>query len=151
MLPHKHLAISALIGAGGWLATGDARACAVALATGVLPDLDHALDYAYYHRTAEHRLILLLHGYEYALLGTVAAIMTASPPLWVATISYLVHLLADQAENKTLPLGYSLLFRAWHGFRVENLSTVPEAAKRGRDEDMRAIANLVARLRGASR
>jgi hypothetical protein len=151
MLPHKHLAISAVIGAGGWLVTGDVVAAIAALTAGVLPDLDHAVDYTYYHRTGEHRMILPLHGYEYVLVGAAAALMLASPVLWVAAFSYLVHLLADQAENKTQPLAYSLLYRAWHGFRLENLSTVPEAAKRGRDDDLRALANLVARLRGVCR
>lgn len=151
MLPHKHLVISTVIGAGGWLVTADPLAGLAALAAGVLPDLDHAVDYAYYHRRGEHRLILLLHAYEYAFLGAMAATLLASPVLWVATFSYLVHLLADQTENKTRPLGYSILYRAWHHFRIEDLSTVPEAAKRGRDDDMRAIASLVARLRGAGR
>jgi hypothetical protein len=147
MLPHKHLAVSAVIGAAGWLVTGEPLAGVAALATGVLPDLDHAVDYAYYRRTGEHRLVLLLHGYEYVVLGMIAAYTLASPVLWVATVAYLVHLLADQAENKTRPLTYSLLYRAGHRFRIEALSTVPEAAKRGRDDDMRAIAGLLGKLR----
>jgi hypothetical protein len=58
-----------------------------------------------------------------------------------------VHLLADQMENHTHRLGYSLLYRIRHRFRIEEISTVPEAAARGREEDMRSLRALLRRLR----
>ena len=44
MLPHKHLAVSALVGVAGWLSTRKPSAIFYALVPGVLPDLDHAVD-----------------------------------------------------------------------------------------------------------
>ncbi|HMR62869.1 MAG TPA: hypothetical protein PKE64_02560 [Anaerolineae bacterium] len=147
MLPPKHALISASIGTAGWWLTGQPKACLVALASGVLPDLDHLIDYAYYNRRGEHRLILPLHGYEFALLGTIIALRGGHKVLSVAVISYFVHLLADQAENRTRRWGYSLLFRVWHHFRLEAISTMPEAASRGRVEDMDLLKSLLFRRR----
>lgn len=139
MLPHKHAIISATIGATAWVVSGDSVVFATALAAGVLPDVDHVVDYAYLRRRGGHRLILLLHGYEYAILGAAIALMSGNPVAGVATLSYLVHLLADQLENRTRWPGYWLLFRARHRFRIEAISTAPEAAMRGRDDDVRRL------------
>jgi hypothetical protein len=147
MLPHKHAIISTAIGAIGWWKIGDIRACIAAVAAGVLPDLDHIADYSYYRWRGIHRLILPLHGYEYAVLGAIATLLAGNKILGVATVSYSVHLLADQMENYTHLLGYSLLFRARHKFRIEEISTVPEAAARGREDDIRALRALLRRLR----
>ncbi len=123
MLPHKHVAVSTAIGAIGWWSTGTPAASGAALLAGVLPDLDHAADYVYYYLRGTHRLILPLHGYEYGVIGAIAAVAYGSTAMWVAVLSYLVHLLADQAENKTRLAGYFLLFRLWHRFRIEEIST----------------------------
>ena len=143
MQPHKHLALSALIGAAGWWWTGEATTGALALATGVLPDVDHVIDYMAYRQSGEHKLVLLLHGYEIALLGGIVAFTSSNVTLAIATLSYLVHLLADQFENHTHWLGYSLLFRAIHRFRIEEISIAPEAAKRGRMQDMAMVRKLL--------
>jgi hypothetical protein len=145
MLPHKHALISATVGAIGWWITGKPAACGSALATGVLPDIDHIVDYAIYRWRGDHRLILPLHGYEFGLLGTAVALFTRDKILGIAVLSYFIHLLADQAENRTRKLGYSLLFRAWYRFRIEDISTVPEAAVRGRMEDMDLLKSLLGR------
>jgi hypothetical protein len=127
MLPHKHAIISAAVGTLGWWTTREPAACVAALITGVLPDIDHIIDYSYYRWRGVHRLILALHGYEFALLGTVIALRASDKILGIAALSYLIHLLADQLENRTHKLGYSLLFRAWYRFRIEDISTVPGA------------------------
>jgi hypothetical protein len=145
MLPHKHALISAAVGAIGWWATGKPAAGAAALTAGVLPDIDHIVDYSYYRWQGEHRLILPLHAYELALLGTAIALLKSNKILGIAVLSYFIHLLADQAENRTHQLGYALLFRAWHRFRIEEISTVPEAAMRGRMEDMDLLKRLLRR------
>jgi hypothetical protein len=145
MLPHKHAIISATIGAIGWWTTGEPAACGAALATGVLPDVDHIIDYSYYRWRGDHRLILPLHGYEFALLGTVIALLAGDKILGIAVLSYFIHLLADQSENRTRKLGYSLFIRAWYRFRVEEISTVPEAAIRGRMEDMDLVKSVLRR------
>jgi hypothetical protein len=145
MLPHKHAIISATVGAIGWWTTGEPAACVAALAAGVLPDIDHIVDYSIYRWRGVHRLILPLHGYEFALLGTVVALLAGDRILGIAVLAYFIHLLADQSENRTRKLGYSLLFRARYRFRVEDISTVPEAAVRGRLEDMDFLKNLLRR------
>jgi hypothetical protein len=145
MLPHKHAIISAMVGAVGWWSTGEPAAGVAALTTGVLPDVDHIIDYSYYRWRGDHRLILPLHGYEFALLGTVVALLAGDKILGIAVLAYFIHLLADQTENRTHILGYFLLFRAWHRFRVEDISTVPEAAIRGRMEDIDLLKSLLHR------
>ena len=147
MLPQKHALMSTAIGALGWLATGDSRAGIAALVAGVLPDVDHIVDYAYFRWSGIHRLILPLHGYEYAALSAAAALAARNQVLGIASLSYLVHLLADQMENHTRLFGYSLLFRARHKFHIEAISTVPEAAARGREDDMRLLQSLLRRSR----
>jgi hypothetical protein len=146
MLPHKHAIISATVGMIGWWATRNPAAGVAALATGVLPDIDHFIDYSYYRWRKEHRLILPLHGYEFAFFGTVMALVRGNKVLAIATLSYLIHLLADQAENRTRVLGYSLLFRAWHRFRIEDISTVPVDAIRGRMDDIKMLRQLLAKF-----
>ena len=145
MLPHKHAIMSTMVGAVGWWTTREPAACAAALTTGVLPDIDHIVDYSYYRWRGVHRLILPLHGYEFALLGTIIALLTGNKILGIAVLSYFIHLLADQSENRTHKLGYSLLFRARYRFRVEDISTVPEAAIRGRMEDIDLLKSLLRR------
>lgn len=142
MLPHKHVLISAAVGALGWWRSGQPAAFVAALAAGTLPDSDHAVDYLYLRYSGEHRLILPLHGYEYGLIGGALALATGSRIGQAAAASYLIHLLADQWENRTHRLGYSLLFRARHRFRIEEISSVPEAAIRGREDDLRLLSRL---------
>lgn len=147
MLTHKHAFISVAVGAVGWWASGSPLAdlpltAAAALVAGTLPDVDHVADYAFYHQTGEHRLILPLHGYEYAILGGSVALFSGNSVAIVAALSYLIHLLADQMENRTHKLGYSLLFRASHRFRIEAISTMPEAAIRGREADLDLLRNI---------
>ncbi len=143
MQPRRHLAISAGLGALAWWTTGRAAAGVVAMAVGTLPDLDHLVDYAYYHRHRRHRLILVLHGYEYVALGAALAAVTRSPLPLVAALSYLVHLLADLAENRMRIPAYSLWFRVWHRFRLDRLSRDPQAAARGRLADMQTLMCLL--------
>ncbi len=145
MLPHKHVLISLAAGAAGWRLTGERGAVIAAVVAGVLPDLDHIVDYAYYSLRGDHKLILLLHGYEYVLLGAAIALSTNNRSLGVALFSYLVHLAVDQMENRTYWWGYSLLLRAYHKFRIEDISTVPVAAMQGRIDDMQRLGGLFAR------
>lgn len=142
MLTHKHAIISAAIGGLAWWKTRDPRTCAAALIAGILPDADHVADYAYYRWRGKHRLILPLHGYEYALAGGGLALVHDNRMMRVAVLSYLTHLLADQSENHTHQFGYSLLFRAWHRFQIEEISSIPEAAIRGREADIRLLQKL---------
>lgn len=142
MLTHKHAIVSAALGGLAWWRTGDPATCVAALIGGIFPDADHIADYAYYHWSGEHKLILPLHGYEHALLAGAIALSRGSRLMRVAVLSYFIHLLADQLENRTRGPGYSFLFRAWHRFQIEKVSSIPEAAVRGREADIRQLRNL---------
>jgi hypothetical protein len=148
MQPQKHAVLAFAVGGIGWWRTGQPAALVAALAAGLLPDVDHIADYSYWHWRGEHRLILPLHGYELALIGAVAAWRKGDKILGVAALSYLLHLLADQLENHTHALGYSLLFRFWHRFRIEQISTMPESAIRGRMADIDSLKGLLQRYLG---
>jgi hypothetical protein len=145
MLPHKHVIISAAVGAAGWWFTGKPAACMAAMATGVLPDIDHIIDYGYCRWRGVHRLVLPLHGSELALVGAAVALHAGNAILGIALLSYLVHLLADQSGNRTHILGYSLLFRARPQFPIEDISTTPGAAAQGTMDDIRVLRNAFQR------
>ncbi|MEM7125152.1 MAG: hypothetical protein AAF702_02420 [Chloroflexota bacterium] len=147
MLPQRHLLLASVVGLGGWLATRDYRALPLSIAAGTLPDLDHGADYAWYAFFQEHRLLLPLHGYEWAI------------PLWffgrrrwgwrlatVITVSYLIHLLADQYENQTRPPGYFFFYRMSKRFLLSEISLNPVDGANGRLEDMEKLKSLVRRL-----
>lgn len=147
MLPHRHLILSSFVGLSGWITTRDRRALPLAIGSGTLPDLDHGADYLWFALRKEHRLILPLHGYEWLI------------PLWlwsrrrwgtrlaaVVTISYLVHLLADQYENQTRAPGYFFCFRFLHSFHLASISRNPIAGINGRVEDLEKIAKWIRKL-----
>ena len=148
MLPHRHLLISAAVGMAGWVATRDKKAIPLAIGSGVLPDLDHGADYAWYALTGTHRLLLPLHGYEWSVPLFWWSYKRWGAPLAVlTTLSYLCHLLADQVENQTKPGGYFFLYRLWRRFAMERISRDPVAGTRGRIEDIKRLQKLAARFR----
>lgn len=131
------------MGFGGWFITGDARSLPLALASGTLPDVDHGADYLWYALCKEHRLLLPLHGYEWTLI---LFIWTFRRWGWglatVITSSYLLHLLADQFENQTRPLGYFILFRLRKRFRLADISRDPVAGANGRMHDIEKLKHI---------
>ena len=146
MIPFKHALLSTTIGMIGWSITGKPAACTAALVAGVLPDLDHVVDYAAYSLEGRHRLILPLHAWEYVLLALLLHWPQVSKVRKTAVIAYVAHLLADQIENQTRLLGYSITYRALHGFRLQALSTMPCAAVAGRLKDMRGLRRLLSTI-----
>lgn len=147
MLPHRHLLISSIVGIGGWVLTKDARALPAAVASGTLPDLDHGADYVWYGLFREHRLLLPLHGYEWSV-----PLFFWSRKRWgnclatVLTISYLIHLLADQVENQTKPPGYFFFYRLRKRFLLQEISLSPVDGANGRLEDMEKLKKIARRL-----
>ena len=98
-----HVAVSAAAGAVLWAATGDVKTLPVAIGAGVLPDVDHLLDYYnWYVRRSYSRLILLLHGWEYlAAAGLIYFFVLREDWMLAVVIGYatvqrcpLAHLLA---------------------------------------------------------
>lgn len=97
---------------------------AAMLATGVLVDADHLVDYLLFRQAGRRRwLVLPLHGWEYG-----AALLLSSCAIrWrglvrAAALGLLLHLLLDQATNQPgHPAIYSLLFRLHHRFAADRL------------------------------
>ena len=70
MGPVGHVLVSSSVAGGVWVATGSTAAAAVAVGVGVLTDLDHLYDYYQRHaRRRRGKLYVLLHGWEYSLVG----------------------------------------------------------------------------------
>lgn len=146
MMPGPHAAVSLAVGLLGWRRSRALVAIPLSLATGLLIDLDHAADYAWYTWRQEHRLILPLHGYEFALLlWLLVRRCLGSELAAVSTISYLLHLLSDEIGNQTKPGTYVLTWRLLNGFRLECMSRDPAAGIRGRQEDFDKLGRFFAR------
>jgi hypothetical protein len=143
MMPPQHAVISLGVGLLGWLWSGKPITVPASLVAGVLIDLDHVADYAWYAATGEHRLLLLLHGYELALpLGWISMRWLGPEAASAAVASYLLHLVIDERSNQTRPGTYFLLLRARQRFRLEALSRNPVAANQGRHEDLAALRRI---------
>lgn len=102
-----------------WAATGEPLAVPAAFASGVLVDGDHLLDYFHlYTRRRPRRQFVLLHGWEYSLIGLIVVFaFWYNDLLLAAVLGHIGHLVGDHLGNKVShPLTYSVLFRLRHGF-----------------------------------
>ncbi|MEX0763276.1 MAG: hypothetical protein WD208_09170 [Dehalococcoidia bacterium] len=142
-----HLAVSTVIGAGVWAATGEVNALPAAVAAGVLPDADHLLEYYLKYVRRERRfLFLMFHGWEFLAAG-VAIYLFVIPEPWMlaAVLGYASQVGSDQVFNRVRWHTYFFTARAILGFRSEKVL--------GRDdsESYMALVNSVpfgrARLR----
>ncbi len=109
-----------------WAATGSPGAVAASVATGVLVDADHVIDfYNFYVRKDRSRLLLLGHGWEYTALGFAAYLsIWGHPWMLAAVLGHLGHLIADHLWNRPAHLlGYSIVYRASIGFRRQRVFT----------------------------
>ncbi|GEM_PF-824707 len=125
LLPH--VALSSAAGVGVWAATGDEAAIPVAVAAGVLPDLDHLLDYyVRYFRFNWKYMFLLLHGWEYLAAGVlIYGLWVREPWLLAALLGYATQVGADQFNNRVKWHTYFIVSRALRGFRsMETLGRV---------------------------
>ncbi len=111
-----------------WAATGEPLAVPAALATGVLVDADHAIDfYRWYVKRDLRYLWLPLHGWELSIAALVIVAVLGWHPIAVAAVlGHLGHLTADQLANPVRPFTYLIGYRAALGFsRARLLSPVP--------------------------
>jgi hypothetical protein len=132
--PGRHAAIGAATGAVVYALGGGVPGAAGALLAGVFIDVDHLLDYVLaegfvldlksmahgaYFRKAD-RVLVLLHGYELAILIVIALTRAGKPRLGAGICAgALTHMLSDIRYYRFRPLAYSLLYRWAHGFRTE--------------------------------
>ena len=124
MGPVGHTAISAGIGAGVWGATGSPAAGATALGVGVLIDVDHLFDYyLWYVRRKRGKVYLILHAWEYSILGLlVVGFAYYHPLLLAAALAHLGHVTTDHFHNNLTRWSYSMTYRVLIGFDAARVS-----------------------------
>lgn len=124
MGPIIHATVSIGIGAAAWAGGGSPLALPVALAAGVLPDLDHLIDYFDSRDAGRQRhMFRPFHAWEYCLLAAIAALAFYSNQLFLAAVfGYLSHIAIDQVSNRVHPLAYTLTYRILKGFRRRALT-----------------------------
>ncbi len=116
--------MSLSIGAAAWVGGGSPLAVPVALAAGVLPDLDHLVDYIDSKDEGWKRhMFRPFHAWEYFFLASIVALAFYSNQLFlIAILGYLSHIAIDQFANRVHPLAYTLTYRVLKGFRRRELT-----------------------------
>ena len=106
------------IGGSVWAATKSPLAVPAALASGVLIDVDHALDFFNWYVRKDARFSLLaFHAWEFALVGLVLILaLWSHPVLLAAAIGYAGHIATDHIANRLHPFAYFLSYRLLHRF-----------------------------------
>lgn len=119
LLPH--LALSTAAGGLVWAVTGEPVAVPVAIAAGVLPDIDHLLDYYVKYVRRDGRFqFLLLHGWEYLVAGLAVYLFWLQEPWLLAAVAgYATQIAGDQVSHDTARWDtYLVTSRATKGFRA---------------------------------
>lgn len=113
MGPVGHASVSTVVGGGVWAVTGSLPAGALTLAVGVLMDADHFYDfYQMYIQKRHDKFYVLLHAWEYSIVGIALLASVFYHPLFLATLAaHLSHVISDQLHNHVSPLGYSIIYR----------------------------------------
>ena len=126
MGPVGHIAISTVIGASVWGATGSPAASGAAVGVRVLVDVDHAIDY--YQEWVKRRpylVLKLLHGWEYSIVGLlVLGFIYYHPVLLAVTLAHLGHLALDHYHHRSSVLVYFISRRAWLRWRRRSTPSV---------------------------
>lgn len=118
-----HVIVSATAGGVLSIAAGDPVLAAATVGAGVLPDLDHILDYYnWYVRGSPDRLILLLHGWDILAIIT-AVYVLAVPETWMLAIviGYGTQIAGDQLYNHPGWKTYFFALRAINRFRWQGI------------------------------
>lgn len=126
-----HMGASAAAGVGVWGVTGDPIAVPVAIAAGVLPDVDHVVDfYNWYWRRSRRRVLLLLHAWEWVIALYAIAVFAIPEPWMIALASgYFTQVALDQFGYRVRWHTYSILARATQ--RFESGKVLPDGAPLG--------------------
>jgi hypothetical protein len=126
-----HVLVSTAVSGGVYLMTRSIPLTLGSCISGWVIDVDHLLDYLVEHGPrpdASHffatfrddkyrRARLVLHGWEWPLLIAAASLVTRPSLTIGVAVGWLQHLVFDQLTNSPSPLGYSIMWRAMHGFR----------------------------------
>ncbi|MGH2460487.1 MAG: hypothetical protein ACRDIY_16660 [Chloroflexota bacterium] len=118
--PAAHLIVSTGLATLQWIRTGRLLPTIAPFATGFLIDGDHLYDFARYKLSGqknEERVVLPLHGWEFALVLYLIDRLLGSRTAGGLTLGYVGHLGLDQVTNETThPLTYFISFRLLRGF-----------------------------------
>ena len=128
LLPH--VAMSTAAGGIVWATAGNPIAIPVAIAAGVLPDVDHLFDYYVKYGRRDGRFqFLLLHGWEYLFIGF-AAYVFLLPETWLlaALAGYTTQVAGDQISHENARWNtYLLTSRALKRFRARSVGGLGNA------------------------
>ncbi len=133
----QHVAASAALSAGIYAATASGKMAVWSFLAGVLPDLDHIIDYCLEykksidiarifkvcHNCEFTKLRLFLHSFELVLLLAVASYITRSSVLTAVTLGFMQHMTFDQLTNTVYPPGYFLIYRWRKSFWADHIFT----------------------------
>ncbi|HVB96284.1 MAG TPA: hypothetical protein VNG11_01000 [Chloroflexota bacterium] len=129
--PLTHLVVSTGLATLEWIRTGRLAPTIAPLISGFLIDADHLVDFTRYQasgKKSEGRIVLPLHGWEYAILLLLARRLFGKGVVEGLLLGYVGHLVVDQFTNTTThPLTYFVSFRWWRGF-PSDLFTHPSEA-----------------------
>ncbi len=106
-----------------WAATKNPLAIPAAYTTGVLIDVDHAIDYFnWYVLKNDRRALIIFHAWEFSLIGLVALFAFWQHPIFIAAVlGHVAHITADQIANKLHPMAYLITYRISHKFDRRHL------------------------------
>lgn len=137
----RHCAISLTLSGVFYAYAGSAPGAALFLASGILVDVDHFLEYflakpLLKFRAADffdfwmnkgflksRRVFLVLHSYEVVAVLVIAGVITGQNGVYFAALlGWLQHILLDQLANTiNFPWLYSFIYRLSKGFRPGSL------------------------------
>lgn len=139
-----HFLFAVLAGLITWLFFGHPfLSLTAAFLGGVMIDLDHLIDYfiAFGPRfqlnsflkghqfIKNDKIYVLFHGWEYVILSIITIVILGGSTkinaiVWGLTLGSFFHLVTDRYVNHGMTLrGYSLFYRAWHGFKMKDIVT----------------------------
>lgn len=140
MKPFRHAIASLAAGITPVAAFHNPTAGAVCVLAGVLPDIDHILEFIVHHGRQKFswpalfeaceqtnqlagplcfpRLILVLHSSELAIILWLITAASGSVYAMAAACGYSLHMIMDMCGNPLRPRAYFLLWRLGRGFKT---------------------------------
>ncbi|TAK22118.1 MAG: hypothetical protein EPO26_12600 [Chloroflexota bacterium] len=130
--PRYHALASLALGTALAIGGRSKRRLVAPIVSGFLIDGDHLFDFALGRLGFHGRMVLPLHGWEY--VAVFLALDRRLKTSGALTAGYVCHLAMDQIWNeKRSAFSYFLAFRAWRGFRADQLGPLdPEKRHRWR-------------------
>lgn len=128
-----HFVVTSVCALLVYLMTKNMRYAVIFIATGLLVDLDHLIDYGLFfkHRfnlraflnclyLKSGRIYLFMHSWELVCLILATSVFSGSLSLFVLTLSLALHMAIDNLQRKD-PMFYFFVYRAAKRFEAETL------------------------------